>query len=109
MEIGGQHNRSIAAVVNSVQHLGAASRIGAAPISRELTDSMVAILGNDARYKRPAFVGDTVTPQFTLLAVEAKDDSRGVLRLAIALHNQRDELVLEGTHILMLRRRMESN
>jgi 3-hydroxybutyryl-CoA dehydratase len=83
--------------------------IGAAPISRELTDSMVAMLGNDARYKRPAFVGDTVTSQFTVLAVEAKDDSRGVLRLAIALHNQRDELVLEGTHILMLRRRMESN
>ena len=83
--------------------------IGAAPMSRELTDSMVAMLGNDARYKRPAFVGDTVTPQFTVLAVEAKDDSRGVLRLAIALHNQRDELVLEGTHILMLRRRMESN
>jgi 3-hydroxybutyryl-CoA dehydratase len=83
--------------------------IGAAPISRELTDSMVAMLGNDARYKRPAFVGDTVTPQFTVLAVEAKDDSRGVLRLAIALYNQRDELVLEGTHILMLRRRMESN
>jgi acyl dehydratase len=83
--------------------------IGAAPISRELTDSMVAMLGNDARYKRPAFVGDTVTPQFTVLAVEAKDDSRGVLRLAIALHNQRDELVLEGTHVLMLRRRMESN
>src|SRR5579862_441313 len=83
--------------------------IGAAPISRELTDSMVAMLGNDVRYKRPAFVGDTVTPKFTVLAVEAKDDSRGVLRLAIALHNQRDELVLEGTHILMLRRRMESN
>ena len=81
--------------------------IGAAPISRELTESMVAMLSNDARYKRPAFVGDTVTPQFTVLAVEAKDDRRGVLRLAIALHNQRDELVLEGTHTLMLRRRME--
>jgi 3-hydroxybutyryl-CoA dehydratase len=81
--------------------------IGAAPISSELTDSMVAMLGNDACYKRPAFVGDTVTPQFTVLAVEAKDDRRGVLRLAIALHNQRDELVLEGTHTLMLRRRMD--
>jgi acyl dehydratase len=83
--------------------------IGAAPIRRELTDSMVAMLGNDVRYKRPAFVGDTVTPQFTVLAVEAKDNSGGVLQLAIALHNQRDELVLEGTHILMLRRRIESN
>jgi 3-hydroxybutyryl-CoA dehydratase len=78
---------------------------GAAPISEEVTESMVAMLGNDVRYKRPAFAGDTVTPQFTVLTVEAKDHSRGIVRLAIALHNQQNELVLEGTHVLMLRRR----
>ena len=66
---------------------------------------MVAMLGNDVRYKRPAFAGDTVTPHFTVSAVEAKDAGRGILRLAIALYNQRNELVLEGTHVLMLRRR----
>jgi 3-hydroxybutyryl-CoA dehydratase len=79
--------------------------LGAAPISGELTDSMVAMLGNDVRYKRPAFVGDTLTPQFTVLAVESKDRERGILRLAIKLYNQRNELVLEGTHVLMLKRR----
>jgi acyl dehydratase len=82
---------------------------GAAPISLEVTESMVAMLGNDVRYKRPAFAGETVTPQFTVLSVEAKDDNRGVVRLGIALHNQRGELVLEGTHILMLKRRAQSN
>jgi len=79
--------------------------LGAAPISSELTDSMVAMLGNDVRYKRPAFVGDTVTPQFMVVAVEPKDNERGILRLSIKLHNQRNELVLEGTHVLMLKRR----
>ena len=79
--------------------------LGAAPISRELTDSMVAMLGNEARYKRPAFIGDTVTPQFTVVAIEPKGSERGILRLAIALRNQRNELVLEGTHVLMLKRR----
>lgn len=83
--------------------------IGAAPISSELTDSMVAMLGNDVRYKRPAFLGDTVTPQFTVLAVEPKDVGRGVLRLAISLHNQRNELILEGTHVVMLKRRTRLN
>jgi acyl dehydratase len=78
--------------------------LGAAPISRELTDSMVAMLGNDVRYKRPAFVGDTLTPQFTVLAVETKDDDRGILHLAIKLRNQCNEL-LEGSHVLMLKRR----
>jgi len=79
--------------------------LGAAPISRELTESMVAMLGNEARYRRPAFVGDTVTPQFTVIAVEPKDNERGIVRLAITLHNQRGEVVLEGTHVLMLKRR----
>jgi 3-hydroxybutyryl-CoA dehydratase len=79
--------------------------LGTAPISRELTESMIAMLGNEARYRRPAFVGDTVTPQFTVIAVEPKDEGRGIVRLAIALHNQRGEVVLEGTHVLMLKRR----
>jgi 3-hydroxybutyryl-CoA dehydratase len=78
---------------------------GAAPISEEVTESMVAMLGNDVRYRRPVFAGDTVTPQFTVQAVEPKDNGRGIVRLAIMLHNQRGELVLEGTHILMLKRR----
>lgn len=76
-----------------------------APISRELTESMVAMLGNDVRYKRPAFIGDTVTPQFTVVSVEPKTNDRGIVRLAITLYNQRNEVVLEGTHVLMLKRR----
>jgi 3-hydroxybutyryl-CoA dehydratase len=79
--------------------------LGASPLSYELTDSMVAMLGNEARYKRPAFIGDTVTPQFTVVAVEPKDADRGIVRLAITLHNQRGEVVLEGMHVLMLKRR----
>jgi 3-hydroxybutyryl-CoA dehydratase len=79
--------------------------LGAAPISRELADSMIAMLGNEARYKRPAFIGDTVTPQFTVVAVEPKDNDRGIVRLAITLYNQRNEVVLEGMHVLMLKRR----
>ena len=66
---------------------------------------MIAMLGNEARYKRPAFAGDTVTPQFTVVSVEPKGNDRGIVRLAITLHNQRHEVVLEGMHVLMLKRR----
>ena len=59
---------------------------------------MVAMLGNDVRYRRPAIIGDTVTPEFTVTAIEPKEDDRGILRLAITLYNQRRELILEGTH-----------
>jgi 3-hydroxybutyryl-CoA dehydratase len=79
--------------------------LGVAPISQELTESMIAMLGNEARYKRPAFIGDTVTPQFTVASVEPKGNDRGIVRLAITLYNQRDEVVLEGMHVLMLKRR----
>jgi acyl dehydratase len=79
--------------------------MGAAPIGKELEESMVAMLGNDARYKRPVVMGDTVTPTFTVTSVEFKGSDRGILRMAIALHDQNNELVLEGTHIVMLRRR----
>ena len=79
--------------------------LGAALIHEELTDSMIAMLGNEARYRRPAFVGDTVTPQFTVVSIEPKGADRGIVRLAITLTNQRGEVVLEGTHILLLKRR----
>jgi hypothetical protein len=38
-------------------------------------------------------------------AAGCEGNDRGIVRLAITLHNQRNEVVLEGTHILMLRRR----
>jgi len=46
-----------------------------------------------------------VTPQFTVVSVEPKTNDRGIVRLAITLYNQRNEVVLEGTHVLMLKRR----
>ncbi len=79
--------------------------IGAAPLGEELKDSMVAMLGNDARYKKPVILGDTVTPRFTVAAVEPKNKERGVLRMTIVLVNQLEQVVLEGTHVLMLKRR----
>lgn len=82
--------------------------VGAAPLGEELAESMIAMLGNEISYKRPVFIGDMVTPCFSFLSVEPKDNTRGVLRLAIVLHNQRDEVVLEGVHILMLRRRTKT-
>jgi len=82
--------------------------IGAAPIGEELKDSVIAMLGNEARYKRPAVMGDTVTPEFTVTAIEPKGPEKGLLRLAIALYNQRREIILEGTHVVMLKRRAQA-
>ena len=79
--------------------------LGAAPISHALNESMVAMLGSEARYKLPAFVGDTLYPEFKVSGIEPKGAARGILKLEIALYNQKRELLLQGSHTLMLKRR----
>ena len=66
---------------------------------------MIAMMGTQARFRRPATLGDTVQPEFEVAAREPKDDTRGLLRIAVRLRNQRGEVLLEGEHVLMLRRR----
>lgn len=85
--------------------LVATTAFGAAATSRLVHESMIAMLGTEARFRKPVFAGDTLNRSFEVTGVEPKDESRGILRLALSLHNQRDELVLEGEHVIMLRRR----
>jgi acyl dehydratase len=82
----------------------AMTALGAAPIAAELEGAMIAMMGTQARFKRPATIGDTVRPEFEVVGCEPKDDARGLLRLAVRLLNQRGETLLEGEHVLMLRR-----
>jgi acyl dehydratase len=82
--------------------------LGAAAVSHSLSDAMIAMVGTEVRYRRPAYIGDTVHAVFTVQAVEPKDKARGILRLGIELRNQKQELVLEGVHLIMLKRRAEA-
>ena len=81
--------------------------LGAAPISHALRDSMIAMLGSEARYRKPAFAGDTVRPEFRVESLEPKGAERGVVRLSLKLTNQRGETLVEGAHVIMLRRRLD--
>jgi acyl dehydratase len=78
---------------------------GAAAISHTLADSMIAMLGTSMRFMKAATTGDTVSPEFEVSAIEPKDATRGILKLAVRLFNQRRELLLQGEHVLMLKRR----
>ena len=86
-------------------HLLAACALGAAPIAEAMNASMIAMAGSSARYRKPAIAGDVLHPEFEVVAVEPKDEKRGLLRLAVRLYNQRRELLLEGEHQVMLARR----
>ncbi len=66
---------------------------------------VVAFYGVDRiRFLRPVFIGDTIHVVREVTAKTVKDDSRGVVDLAIQVLNQRDEAVQVSTFRLLVRR-----
>jgi 3-hydroxybutyryl-CoA dehydratase len=80
--------------------------LGATAISRQLQDAMVALVEQRCRFLKPIFVGDTVTSQFEVAAIDHKPRrDTSLVRLHVRLLNSSGEVVLEGEHAYFLRRR----
>ena len=77
--------------------LASLSAVGASTLGPIIEDSIVAFVAQTTRFRAPAFVGDTLTPEHEVVALERKR-SAGLLTLRVALKNQRGETVLEGEH-----------
>lgn len=77
---------------------------GASSLSQHLHESAIAFLEHTNRFKNPVFVGDTIYPRLTVAEKEDKDD-RGIVVLESTVHNQDDELVLEGELRLLVKAR----
>lgn len=87
-------------------HLMALTALGAAPLSRQLEDSMVAMLEQQARFQKPVFKDDTVRSEFEIEAIDRHPDKDwGTLKIVVRLTNQRGEIVLQGRHVYRVRRR----
>jgi len=80
----------------------AMSALGASAQAQRLEESMIAFLEQGCRFRKPVLLGDTVHAEFEVAGLERKGD-RGVLRLRVALVNQRGEEVVEGHHVYLLR------
>jgi 3-hydroxybutyryl-CoA dehydratase len=76
--------------------------VGASPLSHRLHDSMIAFLEQGSRFVKPVTIGDTVYPEHEVVALEKKGE-RGIVRLAARLRNQRNEMVLDGYHVYLMR------
>jgi acyl dehydratase len=80
--------------------------LGATPLSAHVEGSMVAFLEQGGKFMKPVLEGDTVTP---MLEVEEARPTRnpdtGIVRFAVRLTNQRGEVVLDGFHTYLLKRR----
>jgi acyl dehydratase len=77
---------------------------GAGAFQHLIEDSLVGLIEQSSRFARPAYPGDVLTPVLTVAEL-APNTSTGVVGLRSTLHNQRRELVLEGTQRWLLRRR----
>lgn len=84
--------------------LTALTALGAGALAPLVRDSVIAFLEQRARFRAPAYVGDTMYPALTVSELIPKE-GRGVLKLHAAITNQRAELVLEGEHVYLIRRR----
>ncbi len=69
-----------------------------------IEDSLVGFIEQSSRFHKPVFAGDTLYP---LLEINELSPNRttGVVGLRSTVHNQRREMVLEGTQRFLLRRR----
>jgi 3-hydroxybutyryl-CoA dehydratase len=80
--------------------------LGATPLSANVEGSMVAFLEQGGKFMKPVLEGDTVTPVLEVAeARPTRNPETGIVRFAVRLTNQRGELVLEGFHTYLLKRK----
>jgi len=72
-----------------------------------LTDgTAVAFLGLTWNFKGPVFFGDTIHFRMRISEKRAtRSNTAGLIRQAIQVFNQRDEVVQEGEHVMLIERR----
>jgi acyl dehydratase len=85
-------------------HLMALTALGAAPLSEQLKEAMIAFVEQHALFQKPAFKDDTVRSEFEIEgAGQQPGKDWGTLRIKARLINQRDEIVLEARHVYRIR------
>ena len=84
--------------------LFAQTAAGAGVFPHLVADSIMGLLECSAKILAPAYCGDTVYPLLEITALDAQR-STGLVTMRATLHNQRSELVLEGMHRYLIRKR----
>lgn len=77
---------------------------GAGIFPHVIGDSLIAFLEQSSRFLKPVYVGDTVYPMLAITEL-LPGRTTGVVVMRVTVHNQSKELVMEGEHRYLLRRR----
>lgn len=77
---------------------------GAGIFPHMLGDSLIAFTEQSSRFLKPVYVGDTLYPE--LVITELKPGrTTGLVVMRATIHNQAGELVMEGEHKYLVRKR----
>jgi len=77
---------------------------GAGIFPHVVGDSLIAFLDQSSRFLKPVYAGDTVYPMLTITRLEP-GRTTGVVVMRVTIHNQNKELVMDGEHRYLLRRK----
>src|SRR5262245_56275645 len=85
----------------------AMTAVGASTLSPLFEGSIVAFIEQSSRFLKPVLIGDTITPEIVVSELIPKTEV-GLLRLTTRIKNQRGEVVLEGMHAYLIKKRPRS-
>ena len=77
---------------------------GAGIFPHVIGDSLIGFIEQSARFLKPVYSGDTIYPLLTITELKPQRTT-GVVTLRATVHNQRGELVLDGEHKYLIKRR----
>ncbi len=81
---------------------------GAGQFPNVVGEAMLAFVEQSSRNLKPVYRGDTVYPRLEISELTPRRTT-GLVTLRATVHNQRGELVLEGEHKIIVRRRTEED
>ena len=77
---------------------------GAGQFPHEVSDSLVAFLEQSSRFLAGVIEGDTLYPALEITELK-EQRSTGVITMRTSVHNQKRELVLDGWHKYLVKKR----
>lgn len=77
---------------------------GAGDFPGEVSDSLIGMLEVSGKFLSPVCCGDTLYPELEITEL-TEQTSTGVVGMRATVHNQNDEMVFEGTHRYLIRKR----
>jgi len=78
--------------------------MGGSNLSHKMEDSIVAFVSQSSRFLKPVFIGDTIYPELEVSELIPKKNN-GVVKFRAVVKNQKGEVVLEGEHVYLVKKR----